>query len=696
MNDHLDPLDGQARAFDSDGVVFDVNPQQFAAMLQSNPRMFFGNNMTASDMNVRFEEGNLVLSGNFVYRGKPFQVTNATFSIVDGKLALEGNPEYDTLNINAQERGAVVRHMGTVLNGFNDTFQSSLNAQSPAGWEMRGVQEDDGTVGLRYSKVQQAAATPVAKDPSPDGAIDGDALESDADIELIEKERFFAFVRKTLSESERPMEPVEIRPIELAAVLKEKGMLLGAETEFSDMNIEMVNGQLIVRGSMPFNSRTLQPVITFDLNPSGLLMVSNTPGSISINNAGWDAQEVADIQQLFKNMGQELNGRLIVRSDREITSLPQWRTKGFYNENETLYIDYEKTVDDGGNLPNPDGAPGVGQRLDALDADQVVALGGELPEKNMLAAQVLRNLGLDIDPKSFGSHELELAAHKFKEDPTLFLQHGREYMRKLILDESLPIEKRRDRVSQALDEFIALQSELDHLAFPPTDDVRRGVPIYVTDGLVDMGSDSRPDAIDRGGREKILINKAELYKQFKPLLTEIFSDEAFAKLPRQDWKVAVTNMIASYVYENMPYNTQFNEHPDQRDRTVGLHNLLEEKLAVCRHHALASQVIFQTLGITSRLMKSDMSIDGGPFEPHANNVVRIDGEWKLFDSTNPYSGTATSVSEPFIRPLPGIAHNANINMNAYNYTFEFTDSVRPRTYRSRSNMFSQIRDTSST
>lgn len=159
-------------------------------------------------------------------------------------------------------------------------------------------------------------------------------------------------------------------------------------------------------------------------------------------------------------------------------------------------------------------------------------------------------------------------------------------------------------------------------------------------------------------------------------------------MSREQWKKWVTINVATFVYKNMPYNSTGKKHEAQYGRSIGLHEVVDHKLATCRHHALMTQVLQQSFGITSRLMKSNVEYSNGNGGAHVNNLERIEGQWYLLDSTSPEL-QPDGTGKIFIKPLPD--NNIDLNTKTYQWAFQEIDG-KNRKYQSRANMYWYIKN----
>jgi hypothetical protein len=253
-------------------------------------------------------------------------------------------------------------------------------------------------------------------------------------------------------------------------------------------------------------------------------------------------------------------------------------------------------------------------------------------------------------------------------------------------DKNLSKERREARVKRYTDAYLDLVVRLDKKAFPAREEINRGVPEYIPDGLSDMGSDPEADPTNRRGREKIRIDKQKIFEQSRDLFHKIFSTD-IGRMDNEAAKQWIVQYISYFVANKMPYDKKQNPFPSA-ERSIRLNESFEQRLAVCRHHALYAQVLLQTFGITSRLLKCDVDFGEGSRGAHAANLVRINSRWHLLDITNPDKGKSGE-GETFLRPIP--ENNVDPNSKDYEWKFRRNDGKEWR-YRSRNNMFYRIMD----
>jgi hypothetical protein len=247
---------------------------------------------------------------------------------------------------------------------------------------------------------------------------------------------------------------------------------------------------------------------------------------------------------------------------------------------------------------------------------------------------------------------------------------------KIAGDTELSSVEKESRLERYLDAYINLIVKIDHVDYPPSDDVQGPhVPEYIPDGLRDMGSDLRVDESKRS-REKIIVDKKEIYGQCKDFLLNM--------LGRNLSKEEMVKQVAHHVHTKMKYDYKGEALPEL-GKSIPLAGFMEKKLGVCRHHALYTQVLLQQLGMTSRLLKCNFN-----GIPHGANLVRINNKWHLLDVTNPAKGEAPG-DIIFLKPIP----ESNIDLNKETYVWKLSASRGEfRTYKSRNNMYYRIRKNS--
>jgi hypothetical protein len=345
-------------------------------------------------------------------------------------------------------------------------------------------------------------------------------------------------------------------------------------------------------------------------------------------------------------------------------------------------------------MPPPDIKNGINNpdrnfdlsKLSGLSFDQqVLCFGGVFGKKDATIDYQLDRDGNRINKNHIYPNQLRHLADTFKNNPKDFQAYCRENLMRIKLDPKQTPEANRERHKRYVDKYLDLILALDRTTYPPSDQVFREIPEYIPDGLSDMGSDPNPHDALRS-REKIRIDKQEILEKAKLLFYELLSIDP-TKANSEQIKQYIVTRVAHFVYTEMPYDYK-GEFVGHMGNSVPMSVFQEKRLAVCRHHALVTQVLLQSFGITSRLMKSDVSFTEQSYPgAHANNLVRINKKWYLLDTTNPGTNS-NGVGEVFLKPLP----QSNIDVNRDKFTWQIPDGKGVRTYIMRNNMNYRIRD----
>jgi hypothetical protein len=264
---------------------------------------------------------------------------------------------------------------------------------------------------------------------------------------------------------------------------------------------------------------------------------------------------------------------------------------------------------------------------------------------------------------------------KFKKNPKDVLAVFRNNMLAIAKDPRIDSSGRENRLHRYMEDWWDLMCALDKSAFPSTGNkLYTFVPLYVPDNLSDMGSDPRIDEKLRSEREKIHIRKKKIFKQSYDLFMEIFGTGVLNKK-------LIAQKVAIWVYKEIPYDKKFLGGIFGMGKSIPLDFFKsKDPTAACRHHALYTQVLNQAFGLTSRLLKCNLN-----GESHAANLVRLDNQWYLLDSTNPMkvSGKVQVCLSPISQ--------REIDINRHNYTWQVKHDGGIRTYESRNNMFFRIK-----
>lgn len=303
-------------------------------------------------------------------------------------------------------------------------------------------------------------------------------------------------------------------------------------------------------------------------------------------------------------------------------------------------------------------------------------LGFNLQERILAGAIVKDNKKATTDYKinkdgyRVNDNELNLVNNnllidKYKENPFKATEILRENMFAIMKDGNNSKEDKEKRLDRYLDSYFGLINKLDKRIFLNDENkVINRVPRYIPDGLSDMGSDSELKPEWRS-REKIRINKNEIFKQSRDLFKRIFKTEIPSNINKNDLEMYILKNVMFDVDKNIKYDYQ-NENNSYFNKSIGLHQLVESRLGVCRHQAMLAQVLLQSFGLESRLVKGTVVFADGNLGRHANNLVKLGDNWNLIDVTNK-DRDINGKGDYFIRPIK----EDNIDLNNKKYVWNF-------------------------
>lgn len=327
------------------------------------------------------------------------------------------------------------------------------------------------------------------------------------------------------------------------------------------------------------------------------------------------------------------------------------------------------------------------QNLDLTLQEGVLAFAMIMERNNATTDYILVDNGKALS--TIAKEQIPLLIEKYQHDPKKYLAIGRNNILAIMQDTNMSKEMRKERVKCYVDAFLSLQIKLDHLAFPPSDEVKEGTPEYIPDGFSDMGTHDETDVVKRRW-EKIRVDKKKIFEQSKDFIYEIFSHD-YKNMSLEEIKECAINEVTYFICRNMPYNLQGKKIYDYVDRkSVPLDKIFEHKLAVCRHQALYPQVLLQTFGIESYLLNClmyDSSTDKTPnIGGHVANLVKKYNKWFLMDVTNPDLDDSNSTWE-FMFPLNEEKINIGNDSNRrHTWSIKRKSFPKELTYISRNDM----------
>lgn len=158
-------------------------------------------------------------------------------------------------------------------------------------------------------------------------------------------------------------------------------------------------------------------------------------------------------------------------------------------------------------------------------------------------------------------------------------------------------------------------------------------PAAVPDGFVVKGGRGQPDVLfDKGDRmlKRQLRSKAAKLR-FDNTLGPWAKVERIQKLLRP-----LTHSGNEFDVKKNPsaYN-KFNKRKSQARQPARLSEYWRLGQVVCREMACLTQVALEDAGFEARLVRGDIFKNGKLYAGHAWNEIKLDGQWKIVDSTNP-------------------------------------------------------------
>lgn len=146
-----------------------------------------------------------------------------------------------------------------------------------------------------------------------------------------------------------------------------------------------------------------------------------------------------------------------------------------------------------------------------------------------------------------------------------------------------------------------------------------------------------------------LCNTEELLeKRVKKIQKEIY------KISKRLDKNLTDYEKEKYIYEILAEKSDYGSHLDNSDQSA-YSAFVDGKTTVCSGYAKAAQILFQTFGINSNIIRNSN---------HLWNLIEIDGEYYYFDAVN-------SSDEHLEEGVSYLGLNQNINTS--NYSSEYLD-----------------------
>lgn len=228
----------------------------------------------------------------------------------------------------------------------------------------------------------------------------------------------------------------------------------------------------------------------------------------------------------------------------------------------------------------------------------------------------------------------------FTENPFRFQRRARDALFLISNDETLSERERDEKLSEYFDANVQLTLRLDRSAYPPDPQgvVHEGIPEYLPDGFINLGKQKDLD-MQKRTREGILVDKYEFLHKFKDQILNVFKDPDVLQSDYIKRQKKIISYLAATVHTNMPYGRDEQGKPlnNYGKGPVGLSTIED---AVCRHHAMAFQILAQFFGIESRIFSNKVKFfnsNGSWSEPghHLANIVKLEEDYWIIDPTNP-------------------------------------------------------------
>ena len=266
----------------------------------------------------------------------------------------------------------------------------------------------------------------------------------------------------------------------------------------------------------------------------------------------------------------------------------------------------------------------------------------------------------------------------FYKDPKEVLAYCRTALQRIAKDENLWVMERFERSERYIGQYLDLIIKLDAEAFAhDPQKIYKWIPDYIPDGFVDMWADKVLDTDRRHGREKIIINKKQIFYEEKELLYKILSSPSMTK------KDMISNIF--YVVANKEYNYDVANNI-LWGQSIQMHDIIKKQLLICRHKALLFQILAQTCWLTSRLLKCDVVYPNGWWS-HVANLIRLDYKRYLLDATA-WTRIINGKKMYYIVPIP--EQEIDLNKNTYKREIKNDNGIMHE-YISRNNAYYQVR-----
>lgn len=277
---------------------------------------------------------------------------------------------------------------------------------------------------------------------------------------------------------------------------------------------------------------------------------------------------------------------------------------------------------------------------------------------------------------------------QFRDNPVEALTQDRKDLFTIGQDESLSQTERQTKLSEALDAYFDKIIALDSLIEDTGDTAKSGIPEYVPDGFMELGTLDSLKPSERYNREINYVDKRAMLARYKDVFTKVYSRNPNG-IPQEKIDMTIAHKVAEAVYFGIPYARDDSYKPAERG---GVLKMSELQSGICQQQALTSQVLLQAFGIEARLSKNSVAgadeiarvgaekAYGGD---HVSNFMKIGDKWYVFDATNHNSPP----SENARKFVPGIFELSEAPDPARKQEFVLDTNLGPRKYTTRQNMY---------
>ncbi|MFH1066256.1 MAG: transglutaminase domain-containing protein [Nanoarchaeota archaeon] len=189
-----------------------------------------------------------------------------------------------------------------------------------------------------------------------------------------------------------------------------------------------------------------------------------------------------------------------------------------------------------------------------------------------------------------------LGEEEFQKFKTFYSANPLEAIRRM--NSSIAVIESEEKKKRYCGECVSLESAVEREIIADREirrgirtETRRGIPLFLFDGFVDMGYYG--NELGRT-REKLLVDKKKLEEHLS------YAKTMSIMFPERNEAVMARMVVDRLNFDTGPAL----RFADEKDfGIIGLDEFLEEEIGVCRHFALLYQLFAQEAGIESRIVK---------------------------------------------------------------------------------------------